>query len=507
MNKIEQLKVKEFLFSPLLLILLSIYIFNIFSYGVPISQMTWETILWGLTDHYYLLYMLLPVYMYLILKIQQTHEHFSVIRHRTFFHYFRIHLMTGFVSITSFIILHVLILLPVLIINGQLFDVHFNYTDYTHTLSPLYAAIFPNTFISVIATLTYMIMGLFYIYIIISVFSLFFGQRNTYYFVIFLIISMIFALRSGLDDILYPFFLNNYYILHHTFDQAHQYIQLMVLMIVVIIVLLYVVKHYWYKTIYFQGITMKNWFISFFVKPKVLLVILLFICVNVVLFDLREAEYTFIQLLLNDFIGYGYGYFDITTFMKYVFVIGIPLYMIGMYIDQEVSGRSSIIVVRFHSYKQLWFQMQKAITTFIVVYCTGYVCISMLSALMIGGSWTNAPLENFVGTSTNLSFLVGIMISFFIMVLEINLLQLLMNVLMAITNNLYVAFLIIAFGYGLLFMSANVIQYVPWGISSIVRIDQFTGDFVFSGLIVMVVMLALNVCLYYLIEKRLLKQF
>lgn len=193
------------------------------------------------------------------------------------------------------------------------------------------------------------------------------------------------------------------------------------------------------------------------------------------------------DILLNNFAGYGLGYFNLVPFMFLVLLNNIPLYFLSSFLSDN-SFKNSHVTIRLKSPRKWFVSIQLSYFTFILFY---YFLVFILSIIIASiCSFNSVNKFNYLEAYTILSDSLWINIFYIIIlrILEAILIQLLFLLIYVNSRSITIGFYLAVAPYLLIFY--NIWNYYPYGLSSLLRQNTYNSIcFSFVFLLILCVLL------------------
>ena len=168
------------------------------------------------------------------------------------------------------------------------------------------------------------------------------------------------------------------------------------------------------------------------------------------------------------FEGYGLGYLDISSYLFFIIVNGIPLYFSSLVLDGRLLQSNSYILTRYKSKASYFSTIQISYVFFLIGYLALHILTIFISGVLLGkdlgfGNYTNDILSTLLPSASVNIPLIFVM-SFILRILELISIQGVIVVLQSLTKKVSVSFLLIVCGYMLVVFIPFL--YYPFGLSS-----------------------------------------
>lgn len=432
----------------------------------------WEYMILLLTDHYYILYFFFITYIFFQLKIMFVKYDLILIRSTKFINVFVKYFLSNIIFILIYILAHSLIAF----ILGWLFlprkntfsSILFTNNKFSEIMDALQYN-FASPLQALLAILGFMAIGLIFISLLLNYSSIILNKKITIYIILILYIGTILALKTQLDNTIPYLFLNNYFILHHALAKK---LVLKILFIIILVSFLLLYSLYNLKRIHLkkQKTTFTFWYLREVLTIKKLIITILIVGSIIFLSAIFLKDFTLTDLLLYNAWGYGTGYFQNIEFLQFFLLNSIPIYIIGIFCANE-SLKNSYLIIRMKNPKNWIYNSQKAYLIFFILYILIQLLFCIIFGLLLGKNtngylYIQPFLEYYYFNIKNIFFLLIIVST--LRIFELMVIQIIFMILLSITKNPTISFIIYMSFYLLLFFNISI--YYPIGISSFNRI-------------------------------------
>lgn len=466
----------------------------------------WEFVLIAVSDHYYVLYFMVPCFIFSLLKQRKDDDDLTLIRMRNYSRYFAIvQMSTLLMNSIVFVLLHFLIvmIIGVGLDNRDVFTAVLADSFLTESLNG-YRNVFLTPCPSALLSGLYMVAGYLFLGVLVRTIQIFFLPRITLLFISIGYLTMIFSLFTNMDIVFPYIFLNNYILLHHGINSlgAH-YMLLVVVEIAMILGVIYFVGKYWYKEV--RTLSQKLSFNLVKIKlAHILRIKTVFFLTTITMVMplsklLQGGEVTFHDLLTLQFWGHGIGYFDFYNMMAQVVLNGAPIYILCSFVQNECADCDVLSIIRARSIRN-WFR---------AIVMTSVIFIFLYVAVMIAVTYGLSDLFEakhdgfkYYIDSFNANFTEPITDSRLIAkvlgakVLELMLMFLVVLLLYSFTHEMAFCFFVAHLSYALCIANGGVIKYFPIGLGSLSRWEDFVGNNGISYSEVVMTLLCFDVIIY-----------
>lgn len=422
-----------------------------------------------LSEHYYITYFMMPVFLLVVYKSLDDEVDYVLIRSRYYWQYFWTKAFALSLNIIGFVLIQIAVIMVVAIglSTEQTFIVAAS--DNLAEILQVYAKHFPTPIMAILAASGYMMMGLAIMSILFLLVHHYFGKKVVSIVMISLYVLMTFGLKiPGLNKV--PFlFMNNYILLYYNYSSANALMISLLSMMLIIGSAMILVKFHWKKQPHWsfelsgKGIafyyarylfTMKN----VLILTSILSFIAIWKLINVTAFQGATAKDFFTAL----FYGHGVDEFYLIGFLEMLILNGVPLYLFAIFMEKIHREENLGLTIRLRT-KQNWARtILRIALVFIGMYIGMFVGIALVFAVMQG-----LPLDGGLGFLIQVSVLKFLDITF----------QLLLFILLFIwRKNVTLAFLIVLGTNLVSLLSGRWAIYFPTGLSSLARNAAVIGE-------------------------------
>lgn len=460
------------------------------------SMTSLEFSLYVLSNHYYLLYFFLIIYLVMIIRgIRQLQLH-ELIRYGR-----KSSFMIGkFASIFSFtfilVFLHFITAMLVGLLN---LPASFGFSEVTalNVDSDLMSLFFKfkETFSSplpaIAAVCLYLVLGLSVLAMVLWKIALSYRNRTAVLSVVVIIVNVMIGFKLELSSYLYPLFINKYILFHHNQFQ-HGWRGVFLLLLIELVVLLLLLA----------GRRAKGPLISVFDKflnnrrnySITMVFLLLFFGLRLLSFKASGAGGSSIDFFLSLHLGMPFDEADLKEFLSYVIYMGFPIYFIARFEEFTASYQSAPWVIRHCSRCESNLGILLSETKFLMVYFFTGLFVSILLSLSVTGV-SNGEIASLLGTGVQ-ELIRLLMASVVFRLLELLFIHGAFRLGMGIFGKTVPAFIVSLSGYVLLLFGIAVPKAFPYGLSSVIRLSViyqkgYSGLFL-TGIILAVLIAAVQ---------------
>lgn len=489
MKTLIKLDLNKLISNKLLFLLFGL---TIFSMDERITQTlsSQQFILYIFTEHYYLTYLMMPIFMLSIYSSLDDDMEYILIRSTSYWNYFKGKLAVY--GIFSFMFVIAQFVVAFIMSIGLRSDNNFNVPNNpSYVLFGYYSQHFSSVTQAIFINCIYMIAGLFIVSIAFFTINNFFSKKVSTKIMIIVYILMIFGLKIDKVNNLPIVFIDNYIIFHRNFGYDSKLFINILTMTTVLIVVCILNKKYWNKKLKIKDIRKNK--ISYYKRLLFSRYNIVMICSVLILMSfwgLLKGNSSFESMndyLVNLFVGHPVNNIRIIEFLEMLVLNTTPIYIIAIFLEQESSERSLFINIRFGKGIKWMNSILKTSMLFVV----SYVLLNIAIPIAIG-IFNNIPITSqVIQLSTNI---------FIIKVLDLSLQVLVLILLYSLSKNMTLSFLSLLLLNSLCFLPFKWCLYLPFGISSLSRF-KYIGDYGLTLIPVIIELSAFILLSFIYIEK------
>ena len=489
MKTLIKLDLNKLISNKLLFLLFGL---TIFSMDERITQTlsSQQFILYIFTEHYYLTYLMMPIFMLSIYSSLDDDMEYILIRSTSYWNYFKGKLAVY--GIFSFVFVIAQFVVAFIMSIGLRSDNNFNVPNNpSYELFGYYSQHFSSVTQAIFINCIYMIAGLFIVSIAFFTINNFFNKKVSTKIIIIAYILMIFGLKIDKVNNLPIVFIDNYIIFHRNFGYDLKLFINILTMTTVLIVVCILNKKYWNKKLKIKDIRKNK--ISYYKRLLFSRYNIVMICSVLILMSfwgLLKGNSSFESMndyLVNLFVGHPVNNIRIIEFLEMLVLNTTPIYIIAIFLEQESSERSLFINIRFGKGIKWMNSILKTSMLFVV----SYVLLNIAIPIAIG-IFNNIPITSqVIQLSTNI---------FIIKVLDLSLQVLVLILLYSLSKNMTLSFLSLLLLNSLCFLPFKWCLYLPFGISSLSRF-KYIGDYGLTLIPVIIELSAFILLSFIYIEK------
>ena len=489
MKTLIKLDLNKLISNKLLFLLFGL---TIFSMDERITQTlsSQQFILYIFTEHYYLTYLMMPIFMLSIYSSLDDDMEYILIRSTSYWNYFKGKLAVY--GIFSFMFVIAQFVVAFIMSIGLRSDNNFNVPNNpSYELFGYYSQHFSSVTQAIFINCIYMIAGLFIVSIAFFTINNFFSKKVSTKIMIIVYILMIFGLKIDKVNNLPIVFIDNYIIFHRNFGYDSKLFINILTMTTVLIVVCILNKKYWNKKLKIKDIRKNK--ISYYKRLLFSRYNIVMICSVLILMSfwgILKGNSSFESMndyLVNLFVGHPVNNIRIIEFLEMLVLNTTPIYIIAIFLEQESSERSLFINIRFGKGIKWMNSILKTSMLFVV----SYVLLNIAIPIAIG-IFNNIPITSqVIQLSTNI---------FIIKVLDLSLQVLVLILLYSLSKNITLSFLSLLLLNSLCFLPFKWCLYLPFGISSLSRF-KYIGDYGLTLIPVIIELSAFILLSFIYIEK------
>ncbi len=468
-------------------------LFGCFLFGITERQSTDHSyeqfVLHMVSEHYYLTYFMIPVFLLFTYKSLEEDMDYVLIRSRFYWKYFSAKSLAFLLNMIGFVCLQIIVVMIVGI--GLRFDNSFIvagvYSAFSmEELFIQYAKHFNSPTVASLAASAYMIVGLTVLSIFFLMLHHFWEKRIVSILMISSYILMTMGLKiPSLNEV--PFlFINNYVILHYNFTSNGKFVISLICMLLMLVATGVLIKYCWAKRFHLNRKGRKKGIVFYYARflftkrnVGIMTVILLFISLWKFMNVNAMPAATTKDFLLSMFYGHGVDRFHMLSFLEMLILNGLPIYLLAVFVETINAEQNLGLLIRVKS-KRSWtraiLQISVAFMAFYVVLMVGIgVTLCVMKGLpLVGVAQISMQLLALKFLEVLFQFL-----AFFLLFLW--------------KRNVTMAFLLVFGSNVVSLLPMAWVIYFPTGLSSLARSSLFVGEegvsftmaiFILSGCVV-----------------------
>ncbi len=412
-----------------------------------------------ISDHYYLLYFMLPVFLLLCFFVIEDDNEAVILRHKTYFRYF----VCKWLSLVVISFIFMVVQLLAIVISGIGLPMDSGWLiasgGTTEELFTVLSSIFASPALSFTAIAAYMFVGLCVTAMILMWIGHFLSKSWAIKIMISLyLLSAVSIKISFLWELPITVF-NHIIILHHNLSSPHRLMITVVTSIVLVCVILWTVKKHWNRQLSFskrqvRGIT--PYYCKELISRKNVTILGAIVVLMVAWKYLQSVgDISGEEWIVRLFSGHGTGSFHVLSFTEMLLLNGAPIYLLAAFIEKATTEHSAFITVRLKKRKNILVGILTSALLFVLVYGIFLAVLPIIGLSVMG-------LPIYTNTLTLLGLSVGMKL------LDISVQALFIIGIYCLTGQITAGFI------G--FVAVNLlciapIAYLPFGLSSLSRIS------------------------------------
>lgn len=415
-----------------------------------------------ITDHYYLLYFMIPLFLLLCFFVMEDDSEVVILRYKTYFRYF-IRKWLSFMVI-SLVFMAVQLLAIGLSGAGLLPGGCWIIADGTTTqeLFTVLSSYFASPALCFTAVSAYMFAGLCITAMISMWIGHFLSKSWAIKSMLFLYLLSVMSMRIGFIRDLPITVFNYFIILHHNLSGSYRLIITAVTSVILIFLMLWTVKKCWNHQLLLvkrkvKGITpyycrelisIKN--VTILGAVVILMVVWKFLQS---IGDIDSGEWIF-----KLFAGHGTGSFRMLNFIEMLLLNGTPVYLIAVFVEKMTTGHSALITIRLKKRRDILGGILTSVLLFVLLYGVFLVVFPIIGLSAMGYAINSGTLT-----------LLGLSVS--IKLLDITAQILFITVIYCLTGQITIGFISLMAANLLCITSSRAAIFLPFGLSSLSRIN------------------------------------
>jgi hypothetical protein len=412
-----------------------------------------------ISDHYYVMYFLIPLYLLICFFMMEDDSHVVIARYGSYSRYF----WSKWLSLVVITVWVMLIQLAGITVTGigLPLDGGWGFTqDVTEELFVALMGVFPSPGLCFLAVVGFMCAGLALVGMICLWMGHFLSRSWAVRVLIGVFVLSLLGMRIEVIRGLPLTLVNHLVILHHNLSWARLVITLAT-SIVLIAVIAWTVRKHWQQHVGFtrrrvRGLT--PYYCRELVSVKNLLILA---GVVGILVGWKYAQsgggMTGEQWVMRLFAGHGTGGFHVLSFIEMLVMNGAPLYLLAVFIERVATSHSIYVTVRLKKRSVILKGILSSAGVLLVVYGAMLIVVPSLG-MAIAGITPDGNLVGLLGISAGLR------------VLDISVQFLAMMVIYCVTGQITAGFGVLV-GVNLLCMVPVVSRYLPFGLASLSRVN------------------------------------
>ncbi|WP_018753615.1 hypothetical protein [Paenibacillus sanguinis] len=432
-----------------------------------------------ISDHYYLTFFMVPVFLYTLYNHLEDDMDYVLIRSSNFPRYFAVKAAAMTVNMSIFVIIQLAVILIVGIglTEGSTFPLP-DPDNPKYDVLVLFGEYFQYSWQATVVSALYMILGLSVLSIFFMTLHHFFEKRIVSIITITLYFLMVYGMKSKIPELTrIPFiFINNYIIFMYNLTYPYALQVSFASLALIMAAIVFFIYKYWNKRPSWQwrfsprGIA--PYYLSRLYSPGNVMVLLVFVAVLCLwkLLQIRSfPDSTLEDYLLYTFWGHGHGYFQFTDFIVMILMNTIPIYLLSVFLENEKKDHSILFTIRLRSKRHWAISIVRISFMFLLSYTLLLTAGSLLFAVFAGLPTGGITIIPGVQQSA---------LEIFVYISSLKLLDLLFQFMFLLvaflfTRQVTAGFVGILLMYSLYLLPFLWTKYIPFGMSSFAQNDRY----------------------------------
>lgn len=421
-----------------------------------------QHILSAVSDHYYLTYFVLPIVLLSCFSFIDDDGELVILRFQSYHFYF----LKKWIGVGLIAAILTAVQTGAILLSGIGLSLENQWnlsanameTELFSTLEPL----FTSPLEAFVCFTIYQFLGSWLIFGICMWIGHFAGRKWTIRVVVVLyIFSAMWIKLPEIQNIPLTSF-NHLMIFHHNLGVSHRFEITMSTLLLLTLIIFISIRFAWRRSLphvqlFYHGIA--GYYLRELMIPRNLL-ILAGIVLGITLYKglgngTAASGSEWIYFL---FAGHGTGYFQVLPFIELLITSGVPLYLLAAFVEQSVNGQSIFVTIRGKSRRTLMKGILLVSTKFLIVYAILWFIAGLVGAYLFSSGLTiiSFRLLLYAVLMKCLDILAQylIMLSFYIAIKQVT-----------------IGFLVLVVGNLLCILPRNWVTYLPFGLSSLLRIS------------------------------------
>ena len=337
MKTLIKLDLNKLISNKLLFLLFGLIIFSM-DERITQTLSSHQFILYIFTEHYYLTYLMMPIFMLSIYSSLGDDMEYILIRSISYWNYFKGKLAVY--GIFSFVFVIAQFVVAFIMSIGLRSDNSFNVPNNpSYELFEYYSQHFSSVTQAIFINCIYMIAGLFIVSIAFFTINNFFNKKVSTKIIIIAYILMIFGLKIDKVNNLPIFFIDNYIIFHRNFGYDSKLFINILTMTTVLIVVCILNKKYWNKKLKIKDIRKNKIEAGSYYKRLLFsrynIVIICSVLILMSFWGILKVNRSFESMnnyLVTLFVGHPVNDIRIIEFLEMLVLNTTPIYIIAILI-------------------------------------------------------------------------------------------------------------------------------------------------------------------------------
>lgn len=415
-----------------------------------------------ISDHYYLLYFMFPLFLLLCYFVMGDDSDVVIMRYKTYFRYF----MKKWLSLAAISFIFITAQLLAIALSGVGLPISYDWVimggSPTQELFTVLASFFASPAICLVVIFAYMFAGLCVTVLVAMWIGHFMPGSWAIKTMILLYLLSVMSMRIEFIRELPITIFNHLTILHHNLTDPHRLKITIATAAVLVCGILWTVKKYWNCNVIFankQAIGMTPYYCKELIDKKNAIISGAIVIVMIGWKYLQSAgNISGADWIIRLFAGHGIGGFHVLNFIELLLLNGTPIYLIAIFIEKVTTENSAFITIRLKKRKKI---------------LGGILTSAMLFILLYGAFLTAFPTIalTITGLPLNADIITLLVLSVMIKLIDITAQLLFITVVYCLTGQIVIGFIGLVAANLLCIMPSGLSNYLPFGMSSLSRIN------------------------------------
>ncbi len=414
------------------------------------------------TDHYYLLYFVLPLFLLLCFFVIEDDNEVVILRYKTYFRYFT----RKWISLTVIAFLFMAVQLAAIGVSGIGLPMGGDWMiadgSVTQELFAALSSIFASPALCFAAAVAYMFAGLCVIALLAMWIGHFASKSAAIKIMVGLYLLSVMSMRIGLIRELPITIFNHFIILHHNLFSPHRLIITVITSAVLVGMILWTTKEYWNRRLFIakrpaKGIT--PYYCKELISRRNVIALAIVVLAMAAWKYLQSANGIDGQeWIIRLFAGHGTGGFQILSFIEMLLLNGAPVYLLATFIEKVTTEHSAFITIRLKKRRNILSGILVSVMFFILVYGAFLMVFPIIGLTVMA-----LPYDSSIITLLGYAVIMKLM--------DIAAQILFIMVIYCLTGQITVGFISLVAANILCIAPQGVAKYLPLGLSSLSRIN------------------------------------
>jgi len=434
------------------------------------------------SDHYYLLYFMIPLFLLLCFFVIADDSEIVILRYNTYFRYF----CYKWLSLVVISIAFMLVQLLAIAISAMGLSINSNWAivngSTTQELFSVFSVYFSSPSLCFVAATGYMFVGL----CVISLFTMWIGHflSKSWTVKIMMILYMLSvgSIKTGLIMELPITMLNHIIILHHNLSSPSRFMITVATSAMLVCIIIWTMKKYWNRQLSLnkrqaRGIT--AYYCKELISKKNIIILAVIVVVMVAWKYLQSAgNASGEEWIISIFAGHGIRSFHVLSLIEMLLLNCTPLYLFAVFLEKVSTEHSTFITIRLKKRKDILVGILVSALWLVLLYSI-FLAVVPIIGLMVLGLLIDSNVLALISLSVGLK------------ILDIAVQLLFITVLYCLFGKVTIGFIVVFTVNMLCIVPFYLAKYLPFGVSSLSRInlpqigtEGITSSYAFGILVV-----------------------